>query len=271
MPSYIDCPNVGMPVIVQGLRFMRDFVSAPTYNQRYTLMQAVDSDDWRPDLSLRARFPLGDMQLFYDMHTCGLTHEELKELVNEPDPLWVSRVPFYDDGDIGPQWAWRKFSTRAPIFGGEFYHTVHVARPWGYVFWDHHMLEAGNLIRLNEDATQDLMPTVDPGHKIYTVWCPFLPWRTAEACRTISLAFYVKTALRAWGRTGWFDADSFPPDHLVDRLMSLTWLLLTEDEEEDMALMALLMYAYEYSLQFPGSYLDAPNEEVDSEPETHLL
>ncbi|WAO94182.1 Hypothetical protein NCS54_01175200 [Fusarium falciforme] len=260
MPGYVDCPASGMPMVVQGLRFMRDFVNARTYNQRYTLMQTVDSDDWRPERSIRTRFPLGDLQLFYDIHRCGLTSEDLKELVNEPDPLWVSRVPFYDDGDIGPQWAWRKFNGRAAQFGGEFYQTVHVARPWGYVFWDHHMLEAGGLIRLNGDATRDLMPTVSPRHRIYTPWCPFLPWRTVEAYRKVRIAYYVKTALRTWGRTGWFDADNFPPDYVVDQLMGLTWESLTEDEEEDMAFMVLLTYAYEYCLHFPRIYLVAPDE-----------
>ncbi|KAI8658824.1 hypothetical protein NCS55_01160400 [Fusarium keratoplasticum] len=260
MPAYVDCEAAGMPMVVQGLGLMRDFINARTYNQRYTLMQTVNSDDWRPERSVRARFPLGDLQLFYDYHHCGLTPEDLKELVNEPDPLWVSRVPFHDDGDIGPQWAWRKFNARSALFGGEFYQTAHVARPWGYVFWDHRMLEAGGLIRLNEDATRDLMPTVDPRHRIYTLWCPFLIWRTVEACRKIRLAYYVKAALRTWGRTGWFDADRFPPDYLVDQLMGLTWESLTEDEEEDMALMALLTYAYEYSLHYPQIYLVAPNE-----------
>lgn len=260
MPAYVDCEAAGMPMVVQGLGLMRDFINARTYNQRYTLMQTVNSDDWRPERSVRARFPLGDLQLFYDYHHCGLTPEDLKELVNEPDPLWVSRVPFHDDGDIGPQWAWRKFNARSALFGGEFYQTAHVARPWGYVFWDHRMLEAGGLIRLNEDATRDLMPTVDPRHSIYTLWCPFLIWRTVEACRKIRLAYYVKAALRTWGRTGWFDADRFPPDYLVDQLMGLTWESLTEDEEEDMALMALLTYAYEYSLHYPQIYLVAPNE-----------
>ncbi|EEU44480.1 uncharacterized protein NECHADRAFT_85066 [Fusarium vanettenii 77-13-4] len=262
VPGYVDCAAADMPMVVQGLGLMRDFINARTYNQRYTLMQTVNPDDWRPERSVRPRFPLGDLQLHYDFHHCGLAPEDLKELINEPHPLWVSRVPFYDDGDIGPQWAWRKFNARAALFGGEFYQTMYVARPWGYTFWDYHMLDAGNIIRLNEDATRDLMPTLGPGHKIFTIWCPFLQWRTVEACRKVRLAYYVKAALRAWGSIGWFDADNFPPDYLVSELMTIFMIQLTEDEEdeeEDMAFMALLTYAYEYSLHH-DICLVAPDE-----------
>ncbi|KAL2677186.1 hypothetical protein Neosp_010954 [[Neocosmospora] mangrovei] len=259
MPDYVDCAAPGMPMLVQGLGFMRDFINARTYNQRYTLMQTVNEDDWRPERSIRAHFPLGDLQLHYDFHHCGLTPEDLKNLINEPHPLWVSRVPFYDDGDIGPQWAWRKFNARASLFGGVFYHTMYVAHPWGYTFWDYNMLEDGNIIRLNEDATRDLIPALGPGHKIYRVWCPFLQWRTVEAIRKARLAFHVKAALRAWGRIGWFDADNFPTDDLLNELMTLFFMDLAEDEQEDMAFEAILSYASEYFFHH-NNCIVAPDE-----------
>ncbi|RSL62600.1 hypothetical protein CEP54_005567 [Fusarium duplospermum] len=197
MRTHTNLPNPGMPMVIQGLGFLREFVNARTYTERLNLMCLVNSNDWRPHVSFRARFPTVDMQLVCDIHRSGLSSEDLKRFANEPDPLWLSRVPFYDDGDVGPQWAWRKFGRHAAKFGGEPYHTSRVARPWGYVFWDCQMLEAANLIRLNEDATRDLMPIIDPRHQIYKPWFRFREWHSPAARQMIALTSYVRAVLQA--------------------------------------------------------------------------
>ncbi|RTE83681.1 hypothetical protein BHE90_001780 [Fusarium euwallaceae] len=197
MRTHTDLPNPGIPMVIQGLGFLREFVNARTYMERLNLLCLVNSNDWRRHVAFQHRFPTIDTQLMCDIHRSGLSIEDLKKFANEPDPLWLSRVPFYDDGDVGPQWAWRKFNRQAAKFGGKPYNTDRVARPWGYVFWDRQMLEAANLIRLNEDATRDLMPIVDPQHQIYKPLFEFRPWQTPAARQMIALTTYVRTVLQA--------------------------------------------------------------------------
>lgn len=261
MPGFVDEPKFGMPMVVQGLRFMREFVHARNYNHRGQLLNLVNRNDWIPGRTTRAYFPTQDHRLQYDLEHCGLDSEDLKELANEPDPLWVSRVPFYNDGDSGPQLAWRKFNDEAARFGGQSYNTGRHARPLAYVFWDGDMLAAANLLHFNEDGAPDLKVVIPPAHDFYRTLSPYTRWKTVRATQWAFLARYIKTMLRdVWGRVGWFNAGLFSPDVLKDMLEAYGSPDLTVAEWQILFQAILHMYCNSYCMLHPYNYLNGAAE-----------
>ncbi|KAJ4323648.1 hypothetical protein N0V84_004256 [Fusarium piperis] len=260
LPNFVDQPKFGMPMVVQGLQFMRTFVTARSYYQRRRLMTDVNLADWIPEHTIRAQFPSQDEKLIYDILHCGLGADDLKELENEPDPLWVSRKPFYDDGDNGPQLAWRKFNHHIGLFGGDNYNSDLQCRPWGYVFWSQSMLEGAGFMATRDDGTVDLRPPISPYHRFYRPQpYAYARWRTCHAARWASLARHVKRYLRTmWGRYGWFNADEFIADHLVRQLLSFSGYEFTIAQWESLFQEILYRYTYNYCSNYPHNYLMAP-------------
>ncbi|KAM0433988.1 hypothetical protein ACHAPT_003932 [Fusarium lateritium] len=258
-PNYISNTRMGMPLICQGLGFLRAFICARTYSRQYEVMRAMHPRDWSHTNSTRAHYPRQDDKLTSDLHNARLTAEQWR---GQPVPPWIYRTPFYDDGDFGPDLAWRKFGLISGLFDDEQFMTLDMARPWGYVFWDLEMLEAAELVKIDNEGNDTL--EVHRHNPIYAEWFPFLGWNNLMAAERMMLACNVKSSLRDWGRIGWFDFDRFPPRDMMMRLISMG-PINPNHIEPALDMLGLSAYSHWYDQTHPYDIFEGRDEQDQDE------
>ncbi|KAF4974987.1 hypothetical protein FZEAL_8171 [Fusarium zealandicum] len=161
--SYItgtSCGN-GTILVAEGLSSLFVFMTKNGGNKWPKLLQWLSfKEEYRIP---RSHFLMKDVQVEdYLEHWRQIAFWTYDERV----PLSLFRKPFYDDGDPGPEWAWRKFGPLCEKASPWTFFTSRDAQPWGYVLWDLDMLNKSRLMDAEENGIVDKLPNIDEDHPL---------------------------------------------------------------------------------------------------------
>ncbi|KAM0343076.1 hypothetical protein ACHAPU_008977 [Fusarium lateritium] len=217
VPCYFTEPEnpVTMTLIEQGIPFLYDFITADCRIARSKVLDAVNPPiNWKSYLSTRPPFPRIDEQLACVIHD---KDSEPGKWANMSLPDFITRTPFIEDPDTGPECAFAGLSR----FSGLFLPEEHDAEPgfppflcpaWGYVFWDLEMLENSRLFGINEKDRIANGFRVEMGHPIDSHWNALAKYQGPEATDKLLVSYELKNSLVDNGQTGYFDWEKFESD-----------------------------------------------------------
>ncbi|KAM5344851.1 hypothetical protein ACJ41O_010713 [Fusarium nematophilum] len=221
VPCYIDnqWSLIGMTLIREGLPFLFSFATAPRHEIQSEVMREAKTIVWTAAAVEHADTPGPDQQLSCDLDDLEAAARPwgLEDL---PFPETTLRTPFYDDGNTGPEDAWKQYGKVAEARGSVGFDSHMISRSTGYVFWDCPCSNNSELVELGKvafrcDRLPESLEQINGRDPIQWFWNSLHKWDDV-ATELLEAAHEEKIKLKSEGKTGFFHFGLFGYENTAD-------------------------------------------------------